>query len=229
MNTVLFPGLLIVLVLLLLAALGSLTLKRGGFPATNFLTLKNLRWVFAVYTIVLLLSMAVLYNLPQVGFSGSTRFPVASVDLFGAARTGKLEQTPGVFAKGKWSFDYGAGQLEIAREPEIMIWAQRKDTEDGKLEVGFYLAKTSLEGVDYTDKIESPSVELSGSRLTVKNASHYQIKLAKFTPDFTVSQFSGGASEQIVGSSSLPGVLFLRFPKNVNIDNRQSGILFVSQ
>lgn len=216
------------LLLLAVLTLIGFYIKRGKSLTVTAMNMKILQWFFAVYSVVLLLSVAVLYLLPQDGFAASTNTE-ALPDIHYAARIGKLDQMPGVFAKSNWSFDYQAAQLEIAADPNLLLWAQRKDTDNGKLEVVYYLAKSSLDGVDYTDKIKPPAVGLTGNRLTVTGPSPYQINLARFSKDFTVSQFSGeGLVQRAIGPSG-QAVLFLRIPNNLNIDNAQKRIEFVGK
>ncbi len=209
-------------ILILLAVLIVVTIKR-----INLKNMRSVKWVFAVYAAVLLLSVVVLYMLPHEGFAVSNNDPAATADIFQAARTGTLELTPGVTAKGHWSFAYNAGRLEIAAEPDPVIWTRRKDTDDGKIDVIYYVAKSSFDGVDYTDQIKSPTVKLVGNKLIITNPAPYQIDLARFAKDLTGVQFFGDrVNRPMMGPRE---VLFFQIPKSVNIDDTDKRIQFVGE
>ncbi len=224
MRTLIIPVLLFVLALLVFL------MRRGAFPTINIMNTNSLNWVLRVYTAVLLSSVVVLYMLPKQDFAASTTYLDQFTGIYEAGKAGKLGSTNGVYAKGNWSFEFSGSQLKISSEyPNALIFVQRKDSDDGKLDLIDYVTSSTFDGIDYTDKIKPPKVALVRDELIVKSPGPYQVDYVKFDKDFAAAQFSDESSSQ-PGSGFLSGeALVLRIPKNLTIDNPQKIVQFVGE
>ena len=137
--------------------------------------------------------------------------------------------------KGQWSFEFTEKQLEVVNVDSIgiLLMAEIKDTDDGKIQVVEYTTKSIVAGIDVTNEIKSHQVTLQGNKLLLKKPAENRVELRRFKNDFTVTQFTGDSSmdQQKIYSSSMMGsrILILSIPKNVQLDTSKFHIEFIDK
>ena len=207
---------------------------------------KKIKWIMGCYVIVLLLSLAVFQMINDDNFTENHEIidqeaieadneAPSNSNLYYAAREGRLDQTEGVQVKGQWSFEFTEKQLEVVNVDSIgiLLMAEIKDTDDGKIQVVEYTTKSIVAGIDVTNEIKSHQVTLQGNKLLLKKPAENRVELRRFKNDFTVTQFTGDSSmdQQKIYSSSMMGsrILILSIPKNVQLDTSKFHIEFIDK
>lgn len=61
----------------------------------------------------------------------------------------------------------------------VMIFIEKVDSLEGKVEVTHYSTYSYLDNIDITDRFKSPDIELSESTLKIFPAEHVNIKTGK--------------------------------------------------
>lgn len=206
-------------VLLFVLALLVFYVRRGAFPTLNIMSINSLKWVLGVYAAVLLFSIMVLYMLPKQGFALSTTNNSEQFsNIWEAAKGGKLNSAKGVYAKSNWSFEFSGSRLKISSAYPTLIFVQRKDRDDGRIDVVDYVTSSAFDGIDYTDKIKPPQVALARDELMITGPGPYQVNYVRFEKDFAAAQFSNGNADQTSSGFSSSEALVLRIPKTLNLD-----------
>lgn len=196
---------------------------------------RNLPWILGGYLIILLAAVLFLPMLPKENFPTAVSEEVRTqaqrghVDLQQAALAGRPEQIDGAAKLKQWDFAFSGNQLQVTgadNSSGVMIIADQKDTNDGKIEVISYATKTILEGIDVTKDIKLPKVSLEGNILEITMPEQYRVEIAKFSKDFVMTQLTRAGKEQ--GTQNIIGaqVLYLRIPQKVQIGANKLGILF---
>ena len=229
----------IVIIVLLVAPL--FILKKVT-KSINQLNGKRIKVVFVGYLAILLIALVVFYMLPGGDFTYKelSQNDINKADqaehLRNALSKGKLNQMEGVYIKGKWNFIYEKEKLEIdssdSKNGSWMVFVERKDTNDNKIEAVHYTTKTIINNIDLTDKINYPKVALEGKRLNFIRPEPCEVKLIKYQKEFTVTQFSKENGIENEGSfSGLLGsdVFYLQIPKDVQLtfDSNKVNVQYV--
>lgn len=221
----------IVVVVLLFVSL--LILKKVIY-SINHLDGKRIKGVFGGYTAILFIALIVFYMLPSENFIYKEKDSQKNIDnenqvvqdFYDALQKGKVDKVKGVYKNGQWNFNLSENKLTIATsggEPfALSIYVQRKDTNDNKIEAVHYSTATLLEGVNISDKIIAPEVELKGNQLNVMMPKQQDIQFVKFIEEFTVRQFSKGKKVEDIDYNTTrmilgTRVLYLRIPKDVQL------------
>lgn len=199
---------------------------------------RNLPGIMVGYFIILLSCLIVLPMLPKENFPVTVSEKVLTeakrgyIDLQNVAMEGRPEQIEGVIKLKQWDFEFSGNQLEIAgadNNSGVMIIADKKNTNDGKIEVINYATKTILEGIDATNGIKAPQVLLEGNRLKITMPEQYKVEIAKFNKEFVITQLTRNDRERgmqyVIGAQ----VLYLRIPQKVEIGDNKLGILFAEK
>ncbi|ATW28099.1 hypothetical protein [Candidatus Formimonas warabiya] len=237
MSIVLFLLLLLIMVILftLVVISKSKVLLRG-----NYLRRSWVKWIFILYCTLLGVSVAVFYLIPDKGFLS----PLSdrqideelkrSQDMLQVAKEHRLDKTPGIHLLGKKNIIYTGKELELVsphgNDLNLQIIVERKDEQDDTIEAFCYAGKNLLNNMDFSERIKSPQMELSGKKLQIKKPDPYEIRLSRFEKDFTVTQFLDQSSRYLDHGPSMmwqQSVLYLRIPSDVQIKDTGLDIQFI--
>lgn len=195
--------------------------------------------LIGTYFGIIVISLAVFLVIPEKNFmelgrvdqNGYHKAELAARQIYEAAQEGRLDQTEGLQIKGQWSFEFSGDRLQLVNpgaEPlNIMIIAERKGSNGGKIEILNYRSTTVLEGLDFTDTLSSPhEAALSGNQLAIKGIGPKEVKLYR-SRDSVINQFrreSEGNGSRISGNVFGGQVLYMTIPQQVQIDDSALGI-----
>lgn len=154
--------------------------------------------------------------------------------FFNAAYEGRLEELEGILSK-KWRFSVEEEQLEL-RFPRgefyTSIYAERVDSLRDEIEVIYYAKPSIVNGIDFSDKIPSPQVELSGHAVHFIAPEPVEIKLISTEKEFTIAQFLEESRDRGYRSpiDLHSNALHLRIPKQMQIvESQEQYIHFVGE
>lgn len=216
------------LIIFLVIMLSFVFVKRSKRLNRVFLRGSKGKWILGMYVLTLLSSVVLLLILQSLNVVEFTK-PAdikkameAESELMDAAFNLELNEISDEYIRKVWDFDYDEEEIVVSlRDADfnpIMIMAERKDTNDGKIEVVHYATQTVVEDIDVSDRLKGPHVELEDNTLKVSLPAN-EIKLVKTTKDFTISQFTGakpifdGGANIVTGSK----LLFLKIPKDLEV------------
>jgi hypothetical protein len=206
-------------------------IKRG-----TFLEKLNLKLVLGVYGALLLVAVVLFYLLPIEGSLNKvvenqeelTKAEQAGNLLMSAASEGKQiekENIDGVLIKKQWDFPYEGKQLDIAQVGQQysipFLLVERKDDDDGQIEVIHYYTRTIIENIEFTDERGPFTIQLEKDQLMISNPNMIDIHVGKFAKEFTISQFTSQNSMDLfsdVNQIDGTNVLYIRVPKNVEVE-----------
>lgn len=222
-------GLGIIAFFLVLTGLIAGFLKNLGCNAP----INRVQLLISIYFGILLVSLAVFFMIPNRNFvdlPGSVdpnalqKAEQASLELYSAASQGRLNQLDGVYVKEKWRFDFNGDTLEVVKLDgeyvNTMIVAKKKEISDGKIQITSYMTRIILEGLDFTEKINAPRVEMEGNKLKISDPVRFEIDLYRYD-DASITQFRGKRKarnsqgfQNVIGQQ----LLYLEVPRHVNLD-----------
>lgn len=202
------------------------------FIRTNFhkMNLVKVKWIFSGYFFVLLSSVVLFYTLPleRAAYNRSAteeevQESANDEEFYQAAMQGTIDQVKGVVMKENWGFSADISQLHVPDSNDYILIAKRNNSLNEKIDVKLYTNKITdviNDVVIYTNEFPSPKVELEGSTLKISRPRQVEMKLAKFSNELTIRQFTGEKMFDddrdrhfYMGAE----VLFIQVPKDVKI------------
>lgn len=192
---------------------------------------KKVRWIFGAYIIILLIAAALSTFIPEKEMNNGkkadmNRLTKQEDELNTAASAGKIGKYDSKFLRKSWNFTYSDHQLTLAapndQSTDILIVAERKSSNDGKIEASFYKTGIALDDREITWPVAPPLVELAGNRMNIKEKLT-KIIYTVFTNSFPIRQFTG-ESNFSHGSSFDDGasILYLRIPKDLRLNPQEN-------
>lgn len=200
---------------------------------------KKIRWILGGYTIILaiatVISLSILpdhKNDEKIATADEmNKIENAQNRAVNNLYSGNVVDLDQVFSqKKKWSLPFNKKSLDIVlKEGEtgiMSVFAERKNANDGEIEASYYVGKSYIDGVDFTDKVNSPELVLNGQQLTVNNPALVTVSFSRFSPGFAYSQFSKGGHFSQENRSSVIGrdFILLKVPNNIEINGDISWI-----
>ncbi|MBD7965181.1 hypothetical protein [Fictibacillus norfolkensis] len=194
---------------------------------------RKIRWILGGYTFILaiatVISLSILPNYKNdqkvATAAEMNKIENAQNRAVNNLYSGNLDDLDKeFFEKKKWSFSTDKKSLDIVlKEGEtgiMSVLAERKTENDGEIEASYYIGKSYIDGVDFTDKLHSPELLLNGQKLTVNNPPLVTVSFSRFSPGFAYSQFSKGGHVTQENRSSVIGLDFilLKVPNDMEIN-----------
>lgn len=212
-----------------LIMIGIVALLRNKGITKWFFERKLLVWALMGYGTALLFSLVIFYAYvnPALhdGLEYKTKKDIVKAEravnnLYSLAYEGNLDKAEeGLYLDTKWSFSFKGDELKV-HTPNTnnvtMIIAERKQTNDGKIEVVNYKTRTIIGDVDFTEQTKVPTVELHENVLQVIPPEFVELSLGKFMNEFTIKQFTGEDFydvDRVLGRD----LLFIRVPKDMQL------------
>ncbi|WP_226086845.1 hypothetical protein [Mesobacillus sp. S13] len=206
---------LIFFVLLIMVSFGSFS---KGFAGSRFLNGSGITKVFTVYLVVLLAAGILSSMVPVEGTLEAEYLTDEELaendrlnsDIYSIVESGRIEEAEGLTKKEKWDFPLNGKQLDIEfMGQNIMIFIEKVDSLEGKVEATHYSTYSYIDNIDITDRFKSPVIELSESTLKILPTDHVNIKLVKFTNAFPFTQFSEDGEQFTSGYGMMQGLEFI--------------------
>lgn len=191
--------------------------------------------VLSMYLGILILSVGVFYfiadaeetlppsNSPymreEIDWESANRL---TEEFYEAAHEGSLGQFQNAHVNGQWLFEFSGERLDLNAPNGYlsnMVVIERKENNDGVIEVTSYSTSVMLDG---TSIISPPEIRLSGDRIDFLPPQPTIIELFQFFPDFTITQFT--EDSMFGGFKQGPGMywgnqaLHLRIPSNLQLE-----------
>ena len=128
-----------------------------------------------------------------------------------------------------YDFNYEDKNLEIVRGTvRAQIFIGRKNINDNKIEVYSYKVPKYFHGVEYSDRIKVPKIEIINSKLNIEGEKQKYLEYAyvEFPKDFTTTQFYGkkpyNSSSEFSGMET--SMVYVIIPKDLVILNDENFI-----
>ncbi|MED4352472.1 hypothetical protein P9265_09010 [Schinkia azotoformans] len=228
MKNILFLILIIVAAMIIGSATKSTNTKMILFRG------KIIDFVIAAYITLLLISTAVTFGIMIKQESKSERVSAEEISKAVKAgenfadyvETGMLPDADGVFVNQEWHFPYESNRLIITSKTSEQNWAvvERKKEFDDNNQVGIvqYATKSIIDDYDYSHHLKPPKITVNEQGIIIEPSEQTELKLAKFTKEFTISQFTEKqfANQRIFGGvNNVRGqnVLYLYVPQSVEV------------
>lgn len=206
---------LIFFVLLIMVSVGSFS---KGIAASRFLNGSGITKVFTGYLVILLVAGLLASMVPVEGTLEAEYLTDKELeendrlnsDIYSIVESGRIEEAEGLTKKENWDFPLNGKQLDIEfMGQNVMIFIEKVDSLDGKVEVTHYSTYSYVDNIDITDRFKSPDIEMSESTLKILPADHVNIKLVKFTNAFPFTQFSEDEEQFTSGYGMMQGLEFI--------------------
>jgi hypothetical protein len=196
----------------------------------RYVTVKITHWLLMVYTAILIIALAVT---PFI----STDFPARAegkedswLDLFNFLQNGDFEQIDPDYIAQSEVFDYDHPTVRIAsnrEEDSTLIFVERKDTNDGKIEGFVYNTGFNVNGYQFTDILAPIQLELNNDTLEVNHPAIQNVKIAIAKKEFPITQFNGQQRTNVTTMGPDNQAIYLRIPADLEISNKYSNVIYV--
>lgn len=157
---------------------------------------KRIYWVFGTYLTVLLISTVIYAFFPkQDQYNQGNIEQKNTINLAELVYKGKSLEEAHLYIKDQWEFDYDHHELQLKGEYDnydhmnILINIDRKEENDGKIEVTYYETPNILEGVHISEYTDPVNVNLANSILYVQEMNHVDLHFNVYRNEFPIRQF----------------------------------------
>jgi len=193
LNFILLPLLILLVVVVLRDILPLIRLK-----ISPFFTWKKRLIAAGIYLGILILIVPIFYMLPNedLNKSGENRNQPAIFsqkvinDLHShIPLKGDLAKQPGLYRNSNYTFKADTKKIAFNRSANAndLIFVERKDVEDGEIELSTYAANQTVGDIDFTKLILPPVISYQNGMLSIKSANQQRLDFRQFKPDFTVN------------------------------------------
>ncbi len=206
----------------------------------------NVKWVFALYGLLLLGAIITFGFLPAndykdyvVSKEEISKAQKVAEQLFEAASEGKRIDNlkiEGVTKLKEWDFPFEGDRLNITNLNDMYyayILIERKDTNDNRVQITQYQGKTIIQNIDLTAEERPYVIDLEKENLTINNPRIKDIQIGKFSKEMTINQFSEekDSSNDIFEANDISAdpVLYIQVPKDVRIEGNEEEFQFVTE
>lgn len=215
-------SLLPIILIILLVVFAIFLTKRNSKKKKKYLSGQKIRVMFGAYFVVLLISVVLVYLIPneaepEVNEPTANRSILHNKVLNGNASIIDRDR----IAK-QWHFDYEEAELMMKAINNdvhgLSIYIGKKKENDGMIDVLLYQTPTYVQGIDVTDQVKAPLIDLSSGTLGIGKPEQQQLTFTSFSQAFPLSQFTG--EDWIgMGGRSTRGehLLYIRVPRDLNI------------
>lgn len=211
----------ILLVLLGLIILLMMWSKRGN---KKYLSTKRIHWILGSYLTILLVATVIYVIIPKEDRVHSEHITKTNIPhLADLVYEGKSLDAAQMYMKNRWEFEYEQNQLEIFGHYEeysdfnVLISIERKEEDDGIVEVAHYQTPIIMEGLDVTKFIDPIQFDLTSAGLEISGQKRIDVRLRTYRNDFSVRQFTGENWWQDLDYIFDREVLSLRIPKSMQV------------
>ena len=226
MNLILLPLLLLLIVIVIRLIVPIIRTKISAF-----ISWRRSFIAAGLYLGVLIVLVPILYLLPDEGFikliedrnQAETISQNAITDLTNhIPLVGDLDKQKGLYKNSSHTFKVDTKKLAFNGSANAInqIFIERKDVDDGEIEVCTYVTTQSAGNFDFTKLVLPPVISYENGTLSFKSANQQKLDFNRFNSDFTVAQFKNLNMGVENGMSWGFGwkVIYIRVPKSLEID-----------
>lgn len=143
-------------------------------------------------------------------------------DIFPLVESGRIGEVRGAEVREKWTFPLEGKMLSISpmySEAYIQVFVEHVAELKGQVEAYHYSSRTYMEGVDITERIHPPRLEIEGESLNIYSPASTKVKFFKMGALFPFNQFSGDGNIYFDDEAVTFGVnfLYLRVPEGTKV------------
>ena len=228
LSVIILPLLILLIVIVLRDIVPILRLKISAF-----VTWRRSFIVAGIYLGILILIVPILYMLPNEGLNelGENRNQAETIsqntinDLLNhIPLKGDLDKQAGLYRNSNNTFKVDTKKLGFngSANANYQIFVERKDVDDGEIEISTYTATHTVGNADFTKLILPPVISYKNGMLSIKSANQQRLDFKQFNFDFTVAQFKN--QTRGIGSDVSSGfgfgwkMIYIRVPKSLEID-----------
>ncbi|TLS35988.1 hypothetical protein [Pseudalkalibacillus caeni] len=199
---------------------------------------KPLKWIFGGYAIILIGSVLIYFMLPEDTFTHAKTYSDEEImqeeknqeELYRLALNGKIDQVDDKYITQQWEFELKDDRLVLtAPEPQhsaVTVLAERAGT-DKKIKIDYYGMKRIVGNVDVSSKVKAPELEFGENTIHIRKREKVNVKVANFSKEFTVKQFSDGKkSESRMSAMMDQDFLYMQIPVGVEVTG---GVIFIDE
>jgi hypothetical protein len=195
-----------------------LVISFDRFLGVRYMSGSGITKVFAGYLIILFVAGILSFIVPVRGALEAEYLTDKEIaendrlnsDIYSIVESGRVEEAEGLTKKESWDFPLEGKLLDIEfMGQNAMVFIEKVDSLEGKVEVTHYATFSYVDNIDITDRFESPEIELSESTLKIFPIDHVNIKLVKFTNAFPFNQFTEDGEQFNGGYGMMQGLDFI--------------------
>jgi len=230
LSVIILPLLLLLIVIVLRDIVPILRLKISAF-----VTWRRSFIVAGIYLGILILIVPILYRLPNEGFNelreNKNQAETETIshntinDLLNhIPLKGDLDKQAGFYRNSNNTFKVDTGKLGFngSANANYQIFVERKDVDDGEIEISTYTATHTVGNADFTKLILPPVISYKNGMLSIKSANQQRLDFKQFNADFTIAQFKnetwGIGSDVSSGFGFGWKMIYLRVPTSLEIN-----------
>jgi heme/copper-type cytochrome/quinol oxidase subunit 2 len=218
-----------VVIFIIIAIVSVSLIKKTVTSKPKYVSGRRTKCILGGYAFILLLAMVLYYIMPSDSYTyvdlSRVEEHTERENRFKEVTEGNIDQVLQDYKHKQWEFTYDNPQLKLDFPngfDGMTIFIERKHTSDDKMKVIILKTRTIADGIDLSDKIPFPKVEQDGKLLRILEPEHIEIKLAKFSKEFTITQFTSEDERyDEMGFFISERMVYLQIPKNVEISNEE--------
>jgi hypothetical protein len=195
-------------------------------------TVKITHWLLMIYMAILIIAMAVT---PFI----STDFPARAewkedswLNLYNDLHNGAYNRIDPDYIAQSEVFDYSHPTIKIASNREedgTLIYVERKDTNDGKIEGFVYNTGFNINGYQFTDILAPIHLELNNDALEINHPAIQNVKIAIAKKEFPINQFNEQKRTDVTTMGPDNQAIYLRIPADVEIRDKHTNVIYVEK
>lgn len=174
-----------------------------------------------IYLGILIISVPTLYLLPDKGLIKLAETSKEAVKLQSLLE-GDLDKHLGLYKNSSQTFQMDTNKLTfnvVANMGSYRILVERKEVDDGKIEVCTYAETQMTMGIDVTKLVQPPTITLHKGLLVLGSSQQQRLEFKQFNLDFTAEYLQNQKrSEKAMFSDFGVKVIYIRVPKGIDID-----------
>lgn len=184
------------------------------------MNLKLNKAVLTVYIVILIAGTIFYYLIPENNFIKTSKPGVADFEQdLSSLSIGELSKKYSIKDK---IIDYSGTNLELVHPENARVYLSRKDTDDNKIEIFSYYSLHCIEGIDFSERLKAPEIQLKDNRLKI-GYQYLRIVCTKFNKDFSITQFDKSKADGITTAPSNfsynSDIIYIKIPKSLIISN----------
>ncbi|WP_394232073.1 hypothetical protein [Niallia oryzisoli] len=146
-------------------------------------------------------------------------------DLEKQLNSGRYAEIPRESLIKHSSFDYHQPSIQVRINeyfnPRIFI--DKKELDDGVIDVYAYTSGLYISGADFTNQIKAPTFSIMNDQLEINPPDNQQeINVSMIKNEFTITQFIGGGTTLFEPIEHNETMILIRIPKNLTIQDEEN-------
>lgn len=234
---------LIALVLCFMFFVAIVTLVKKAKPFKKiFISNRIGKIIFIAYVTIFILSVPTMYLLPTTNLvqkneiTNISQYEISEINsnFYKYANEGKLDSVKGIIKNLSKTFISENTNLSfdlVNGNSMYNIWVERKNTDDGEIEVSSYVSPHYANEIDFSQQISPPKLSMTSGVLKIEYLYSQDIKFDNFALDFPLMQFTSKESEQPGFQSSHFGIkaIYVKVPKSMKIENKTDNVIIIEK